>query len=131
MSTTHTHANGSSTATKPTRIAGESLDLAYAPAPETAKVRIHDRYNLFINNTWVAPRGAKSGSKSSDHYFPTLNPANESTLSHIAQAGDADVNAAVKAAVPPQINVLATAILVISLVLLAVGTLYRRKRIDI
>jgi spermidine/putrescine transport system permease protein len=40
------------------------------------------------------------------------------------------VNAAVKAAVPPQINVLATAILVISLVLLAVGTLYRRKRIE-
>jgi spermidine/putrescine transport system permease protein len=40
------------------------------------------------------------------------------------------VNAAVKAAVPPQINVLATAILLISLILLAVGTLYRRKRID-
>jgi spermidine/putrescine transport system permease protein len=40
------------------------------------------------------------------------------------------VNAAVKAAVPPQINVLATAILVISLLLLAVGTLYRRKRIE-
>jgi len=41
------------------------------------------------------------------------------------------VNAAVKAAVPPQINVLATAILVVSLILLAVGTLYRRKRIDV
>jgi spermidine/putrescine transport system permease protein len=40
------------------------------------------------------------------------------------------VNAAVKAAVPPQINVLATAILVVSLVLLAVGTLYRRKRFE-
>jgi spermidine/putrescine transport system permease protein len=40
------------------------------------------------------------------------------------------VNAAVKASVPPQINVLATAILVISLILLGVGTLYRRKRID-
>ena len=40
------------------------------------------------------------------------------------------VNAATKAAVPPQINVLATAILLISLILLAVGTLYRRKRID-
>lgn len=40
------------------------------------------------------------------------------------------VNAATKAAVPPQIDVLATAILGISLVLLAVGTLYRRKRID-
>ena len=41
------------------------------------------------------------------------------------------VNAAVKAAVPPQINVLATAILVVSLLLLAIGTLYRRKRIDV
>jgi spermidine/putrescine transport system permease protein len=40
------------------------------------------------------------------------------------------VNAAVKAAVPPQINVIATAILLVSLVLLGVGTLYRRKRID-
>jgi spermidine/putrescine transport system permease protein len=40
------------------------------------------------------------------------------------------VNAATKAAVPPQIDVLATAILGISLLLLAVGTLYRRKRID-
>ena len=41
------------------------------------------------------------------------------------------VNAATKAAVPPQINVLATAILGISLILLVAGTLYRRKRIDI
>lgn len=41
------------------------------------------------------------------------------------------VNAATKAAVPPQINVLATAILMISLVLLAVGTLYRRKRVNL
>ncbi|MDT5102075.1 MAG: spermidine/putrescine transport system permease protein [Mycobacterium sp.] len=40
------------------------------------------------------------------------------------------VNASVKASVPPQINVLATAILLISLVLLGVGTLYRRKRLD-
>jgi spermidine/putrescine transport system permease protein len=41
------------------------------------------------------------------------------------------VNASVKASVPPQINVLATAILVISLILLSVGTLYRRKRLDV
>ena len=40
------------------------------------------------------------------------------------------VNAATKAAVPPQINVLATAILLVSLALLVAGTLYRRKRID-
>ncbi|CAN3129420.1 ABC transporter permease [Mycobacterium sp. smrl_JER01] len=38
------------------------------------------------------------------------------------------VNAAVKAAVPPQINVLATAILLVSLILLAGSTLYRRKK---
>jgi spermidine/putrescine transport system permease protein len=41
------------------------------------------------------------------------------------------VNAAVKAAVPPQINVLASGILLISLVLLMIGTLYRRKRTDV
>jgi spermidine/putrescine transport system permease protein len=41
------------------------------------------------------------------------------------------VNAAVKAAVPPQINVLASGILLISLVLLMFGTLYRRKRSDV
>ena len=40
------------------------------------------------------------------------------------------VNASVKASVPPQINVQATAILLISQILLAVGTLYRRKRLD-
>ena len=40
------------------------------------------------------------------------------------------VNASVKASVPPQINVLATAILAISLILLSVGTLYRRKRLE-
>jgi len=40
------------------------------------------------------------------------------------------VNAAVKAAIPPQIDVLATAILLVSLLLLGFGTLYRRKRID-
>ncbi|MFY9917711.1 MAG: ABC transporter permease [Mycobacterium sp.] len=41
------------------------------------------------------------------------------------------VNASVKASVPPQINVLATAILLISLILLSAGTLYRRKRLDV
>lgn len=40
------------------------------------------------------------------------------------------VNAATKAAIPPQIDVLATAILLTSLLLLGLGTLYRRKRIS-
>ncbi len=39
------------------------------------------------------------------------------------------VNAATKAAVPPQINVLATAILLISLALLVLGTTYRRRKL--
>jgi spermidine/putrescine transport system permease protein len=38
------------------------------------------------------------------------------------------VNAATKTSLPPQINVLATAILVISLVLLTVGTMWQRRR---
>lgn len=41
------------------------------------------------------------------------------------------VNAAAKAAVPPQINVLATAILAISLALLVAGAWYRRERVDV
>jgi spermidine/putrescine transport system permease protein len=40
------------------------------------------------------------------------------------------VNASVKAAVPPQIDVLATAILAISLIVLITTTMYRRKRLN-
>ena len=42
-----------------------------------------------------------------------------------------DAVALIMALRSPHVDVLATAILVISLILLAVGTLYRRKRIDI
>lgn len=41
------------------------------------------------------------------------------------------VNSAVKAGLPPQIDVLATMILVASIMLLGVGTLYRRRRVEI
>ncbi len=61
----------------------------YAPAPETVKVEINDRYGHFINGQWTALKGAS---------FATINPANEKTLSQIAQGSDADVDAAVKAA---------------------------------
>ncbi|MGE3109872.1 MAG: aldehyde dehydrogenase family protein [Phycisphaerales bacterium] len=88
----------------------------YAPAPETAKVVISPRYNLFINGRFVAPAHARSRGKpavsrgrkvapivSNSHaplpaYFPTINPATESPLSEVAQASDADVDAAVRAA---------------------------------
>jgi spermidine/putrescine transport system permease protein len=39
------------------------------------------------------------------------------------------VNAATKASLPPQINVLATAILVVSLLLIGVMTLWQRRRL--
>ncbi|HNK69054.1 MAG TPA: aldehyde dehydrogenase family protein, partial [Flavobacteriales bacterium] len=42
------------------------------------------------NGKWQKPKSGK--------YFDTINPANEQKLARIAQAGEADVDAAVKAA---------------------------------
>jgi len=64
---------------------------SYAPAPEsTSHVRIDERYELFINGKFVKPASGK--------YFDTINPANEEKLSEIAEANEADVDKAVKAA---------------------------------
>ena len=65
----------------------------YAPAPESVKVKVDDRYGLFIDGKFVAPKGGKG-----DKYFPTVNPATEQTLSQIASGSAADVDAAVRAA---------------------------------
>jgi aldehyde dehydrogenase (NAD+) len=62
----------------------------YAPAPETAKVVIAPRHELFIGGRFVEPRSGK--------YFSTVNPATEQVLSEVAEAGAADVEAAVEAA---------------------------------
>jgi aldehyde dehydrogenase (NAD+) len=62
----------------------------YAPAPETVKVTIADRYGLFINGRFVEPEGGAR--------FPTINPANEAVLSQIASGSPADVDRAVAAA---------------------------------
>ena len=63
----------------------------YAPALEsTAIVSIAERYNLFINGKFVAPKSGK--------YFSTINPATENPLSKIADASVADVDLAVQAA---------------------------------
>ena len=65
------------------------VSFDYAPAPESrAVVSIKPKYGHFIGGKFVA------GSK----HFPTINPATEEVLSHIALAGKADVDAAVKAA---------------------------------
>jgi aldehyde dehydrogenase (NAD+) len=63
---------------------------SYAPAPESGKVTIAPRYDLFINGKFVPPAKGK--------YFPTINPANEKKLSEVGDATTEDVNKAVKAA---------------------------------
>ncbi|MDQ2979423.1 MAG: aldehyde dehydrogenase family protein, partial [Acidobacteriota bacterium] len=63
----------------------------YAPAPESKDiVRIEKRYGLFIGGKFVPARSGRT--------FPTINPATEEVLSEVAEAGSADVNAAVAAA---------------------------------
>jgi len=63
----------------------------YAPAPESHDyLAIPPRHELFINGEFVPPAAAD--------YFPSLNPANELTLSEVARAGAADVHRAVVAA---------------------------------
>lgn len=67
----------------------------YAPAPESVKASIRDRYGLFINGAWTKPHGK-------GETFATINPATEAVLAEISQAGEADVDAAVKAAAKAQ-----------------------------
>jgi aldehyde dehydrogenase (NAD+) len=70
--------------------------LDYGPAPESAGpvdewLERHGRsFDLFIGGRWVK---AKSGES-----FETMSPANGKTIGRVAQAGDKDVDAAVKAA---------------------------------
>jgi aldehyde dehydrogenase (NAD+) len=62
-----------------------------APAPESrSAAKIKDQYELFINGKFEKPLSKK--------YFDTINPATEEKLSRIAEANDADVDKAVKAA---------------------------------
>jgi aldehyde dehydrogenase (NAD+) len=65
----------------------------YAPAPETVKVAIAERYGLFINGAFVEPKGRGKGGT-----LATINPANEKKLCDVALGTAADVDAAVKAA---------------------------------
>jgi len=75
----------------------EILDsLQYGLAPEAARpaqewLDAHDgRFGLFINNEWREP--------SSKEWFDSINPATARKIADIAQAGDSDVEDAVKAA---------------------------------
>jgi aldehyde dehydrogenase (NAD+) len=70
--------------------------LEYGPAPEAAApvnawLAAHERrFGLFINGAWREPADGE--------YFDSVNPATAAPLARIAQAGPADVNAAVEAA---------------------------------
>lgn len=61
------------------------------PAPEsTTHFKLKDTYDLFINGKFVAPKSGK--------YFDTINPATEKVLAKVAEANEADIDSAVKAA---------------------------------
>ncbi|HVR43616.1 MAG TPA: aldehyde dehydrogenase family protein [Thermoanaerobaculia bacterium] len=63
----------------------------YSPSREsTDHVRFRSRYDLFIGGKFVAPL--------SKRWFPTINPATEEVLAEIAEADEADVDAAVREA---------------------------------
>jgi len=62
----------------------------YSPAPETTKVEIEPKNKLFIGGNFVSPK--------SRSWFASINPATEGKLADIANAGKADVDAAVRAA---------------------------------
>ncbi|HQR46207.1 MAG TPA: aldehyde dehydrogenase family protein [Thermoanaerobaculia bacterium] len=63
----------------------------YAPAPEsTSHVTIAPRYDLFVGGRFVPPKSRRR--------FDTINPATEAKLAEVAEAGAADVDAAVRAA---------------------------------
>jgi aldehyde dehydrogenase (NAD+) len=63
----------------------------YAPAPEARDiVTLQERYGVFIGGDLVDPR--------SGEHFETLDPATEEPLAEVAQAGEEDVDLAVKAA---------------------------------
>lgn len=62
----------------------------YAPAPESVRPEIADKYGLFIGGEFVDP--------TSGNHFAAINPATEDTLSMVANASALDVDRAVQAA---------------------------------
>ena len=75
-----------------TPVSGER-GFEYAPSREsTDVVRIGDlaRRGLWVGGSWVAPED--------DRWFASVNPATGAVLAEVAEAGEADVDAAVAAA---------------------------------
>jgi aldehyde dehydrogenase (NAD+) len=67
------------------------LKWEYVTSTEATDVLdLEPRYGLFIDGDFVKPKSGK--------YFKSINPATEETIAEVAEAGDADVDAAVNAA---------------------------------
>jgi aldehyde dehydrogenase (NAD+) len=63
----------------------------YAPAPEAHEyIRLAPQYDLFVGGTWVRPARGR--------YAPVIDPSTENILTHAAEADEADVDRAVRAA---------------------------------
>src|ERR671935_1776289 len=78
-------------AKEPTRTPAARRGWSYAPAREaTDHVRVREHYGLLIGGRWVAPRAGR--------HFKTINPATEEVLAEVAEAGEEDVDLAVRAA---------------------------------
>jgi aldehyde dehydrogenase (NAD+) len=79
-----------------TQIAEIFESMEYGPAPEAANLALDwirqrgSQMSLYVNGDWSTPTGGR--------YFDSINPATGKPLTQIAQAGKADVDAAVKAA---------------------------------
>ncbi len=72
-------------------MADKDITWDYAPAPEARDiVTIRREYGLFLDGEFVPPADGES--------FPTLNPASEETLAHVAAGRAVDVDRAVTAA---------------------------------
>jgi acyl-CoA reductase-like NAD-dependent aldehyde dehydrogenase len=68
-----------------------TFEWEYAPAPEARDiVQLRERYGLFIGGEEVEPRTGE--------WFASISPSTEEQLFEVAQAGEADVAAAVDAA---------------------------------
>ncbi|MFQ5689675.1 MAG: aldehyde dehydrogenase family protein [Gemmatimonadota bacterium] len=82
------------------RIAELFETMSYGPAPEAASdadawlERHGRRFGLFVDGSWAEPE--------SGEYFDTVNPATGEKLAEMAQAGEADVDRAVRAAAAAQ-----------------------------
>jgi acyl-CoA reductase-like NAD-dependent aldehyde dehydrogenase len=72
--------------------------MGAAPGAETASARINPKVSEFVKAPKLLLIGGKWVPAKSGKTFETINPATEEVLAHLAQADQADVDEAVKAA---------------------------------